>query len=168
MTCHIKWQLIIRLCYTAPWKKSRSTCPTYQHTQFTPLYSFLGWPAAILWYGFWLAGICYQSIRSHEKCTFISTGALFWYWLNQVSVWICNHILSNEWDEITILSLNANGGQNLVMDNLSYATLYVTRKYLSMLGIKIIHVSKRAPEISIIRFVSNVDLFTIRLSGEQT
>ena len=63
--------------------------------------------------------------------------------LNLIPAWINNYILYNVWDEITYPFPNFNGGR--VREWIShFIPLYWTRKYyLSMLGLKLSHVSKR-------------------------
>ena len=55
---------------------------------------------------------------------------------------ICEPTLYKVWDEITYSFLNFNGGTFEVK---FYPTLYWACDYLSMLGLKLIHVSKSGP-----------------------
>ena len=66
--------------------------------------------------------------------TLCSLWSLLLTWFNLIPAWISNYIHYKEWDEITYPFLNFNG-----------CTLYWACDYLSMLGLKLNHVSKRGP-----------------------
>ena len=59
--------------------------------------------------------------------------------LTLIPAWISNHIRYKVWDEITYPFLNFNG--------VFHPILYKVCNYLSMLGLKLNHVSKRGPSI---------------------
>ena len=61
--------------------------------------------------------------------------------LTLIPVWISTRMLSNVWDEITYSSLNFSG--SLEMDKKFHPTFYNGYNYISMLGLKLIPVSKR-------------------------
>ena len=64
-----------------------------------------------------------------------------------IPAWISNNMPSKMWDEITYSYPNFNGCTVEVweLDKWFHLTLYNTWNYLSMLGLKLIQVSKRGP-----------------------
>ena len=72
--------------------------------------------------------------------------------LTSIPAWLINHMLSKMWDEMTYPFPNFNGGRfhrwSLGMDKSFHPTHYNGCNYLSMLGLKLIHVSKRGYSIS--------------------
>ena len=89
------------------------------------------------------------SILAHCLCCRIndipenlkSNGPFYKHGLTWIPSWISNHTPSKVWDEITYPFLNFNGATVEVLQFLP--TLYNGCNYLSMLGLKLIHVSKR-------------------------
>ena len=60
--------------------------------------------------------------------------------------WISNYIDYKVWDEITYLFPNFNGRWSLGTDEQFHPMLYRACDYLSMLGLKLIHVIKHAQD----------------------
>ena len=78
----------------------------------------------------------------------------YWQGLTSTPVWINNHIPSKMWDEISypFPKFQWLHHQNLGMDKKFHPILYNGCNYISMLGLKLIHVSKRLPVRSYKRF----------------
>ena len=75
-------------------------------------------------------------------------GPILLTWLTLIAAWISNHMPSKVWDEITYQFPNFNGYTVEVWEWISNFTTHViitACDYLSMLGLKSIHVSKRGP-----------------------
>ena len=90
---------------------------------------------------------CNVIFTSHKSKT--RRGSLL-YHRHFPSAWISNYIHCKVWDEITCTFSNFNGKHrwSLGMDKLFHPTLYNGRNYMSMLGLKLIHVSKKGPGIN--------------------
>ena len=82
----------------------------------------------------------YTEGTSHRRPTLLT-------WINFNPAWINNYIHYKVWDEITYLVPNSNGCTHwsLRMDRWLHPMLYWASNYLSMLGFKLIHFSKRGP-----------------------
>ena len=85
-----------------------------------------------------------------------------------IPAWICNHILSKVWDYIIYPFPNL-GRWSLRMDKLFLLAIYNGCNYLSMLGFKLIHVSRRGPWMNWKWHVpiiwSNADCLSFRALG---
>ena len=81
-----------------------------------------------------------------NKCTLILSR--FIHLVTLIPVWISNYIRYKVWCEITYPFLNSNGCTVEVWEWISnLITLYWACDYLFMLGFKLIHISKRAPDV---------------------
>ena len=71
-----------------------------------------------------------------------------------IPAWVHNYIHYKMWDEITNPFPDFNGANVEVWewDKLFHTTLHCTRDYLSMLGLRLIHVSKRGPWWNVIGY----------------
>ena len=75
---------------------------------------------------------------------FLSAGSLLLTWFNLIPASISNHTHYNVWDDITYPFLNFNGATVEVYEWISnFITLHWACDYLSMLGLKLMHISKR-------------------------
>ena len=74
---------------------------------------------------------------------FVPCGPFYQHGLTLITAWIGNHMPSKVWDEITYAFLNFNVRTR--MDKWFHPIHYNGCNYLSMLGLKLNHVSKRAP-----------------------
>ena len=74
-----------------------------------------------------------------------TSGPFYLHGLTLISAWISNYIHYKLWDEITYPLLNFNG-TSLGMNKWFHPTFYWACDYLSMLGLKLNHISKRGPK----------------------
>ena len=88
-------------------------------------------------------GFSYQAIVSIALTWLL--GALSLIWFNLIPAWISNHIHYKVWDEITYSFPNFNGCTVEVWERINNFNPHFIMggNYLSMLGLKLIHVSKR-------------------------
>ena len=90
--------------------------------------------------------VCVYLVRGNdviilEQVMQCALGPLLLHGLTLVPAWISNCFHYKVWDEITYPFLNFN----VTMDKKFHPTLYRACDYLSMLGLKLNHVSKRGP-----------------------
>ena len=83
-----------------------------------------------------------QGARAHFSC-----GPFYWHGLTLIPAWISNHMPSKVWGEITYPFPNFNGCTVEVWEWINHFTFYNGCNYASVLGLKLIYVSKRGTGI---------------------
>ena len=91
-----------------------------------------------------LVGLIYDWWSMNEP--FASMGPFYWHGLTLIPAWISNCIHYKVWDEINYpFSFNGCNRWSLGTDKSFHHTLHWAYDYLSILGLKLNHVSKKDP-----------------------